>query len=470
MQMMTRIGCLLIIGMLTACSVSPNYERPKVSALDWRGDQTATEAVPEEWWRVYGDGQLDGLVDRGLQHNHSLKAALARIDQARADLKVAGASLLPSASLGASGAARTVLEDRGDSRQFSLTPQGGFATRDWIAGTTISYELDLFGKNRARQESFAALLKEEQYQYEALRLVLAAEIARTYFTVLTLSERKGIAEQLHENAQAVVGSLNADLATGRDVARQLAGQQAVVAERASAVAALSLAEAKARNALAVLVGDIPQDFDLESGAFVNVKIPPFAVLQPAQLLERRPDLMAAEAMLMAANADIGATKAALYPSINLGAGLAVAQPIIGSPSAITALIGSITAPLFEGGRLRGQLDKAKARKLELTELYIQAVLEAYGEAENGLAAVKWTGAQARHRANSVEARLQALKLAEQQFANGTISYRDLSRESDAYLKAKDNQLITVLAELSASVDLIKAMGGGWQKIDNKINN
>ncbi len=462
MKMMKRFGSLLIIGVLTACSVTPDYARSQISASDWRGDLTATEEVPQEWWRLYGDSQLDDLVSQGLQNNHSLKASLARIDQARADLKIAGASLLPSVSLSASGSKRAVLEDSGDSRPFTLTPQGGFATRDWIAGAAISYELDLFGKNRARQETYAALLNEEQYQYVALRLVLTAEIARTYFTALALAERRSIAEQLHENAQAVLESLNADLATGRDVARQFAGQRAVIAERATTVAAISLAEAKARNALAVLVGDTPQDFELERGALANVKMPPLAVLQPVQLLERRPDLMAAEAVLIAANADIGRAKAALYPSINLGAGLAAAQPIIGSPSAIAALIGSITAPLFEGGRLHGQLDKAEARKLELTELYIQSVLEAYGEAEDSLAAVKWIGVQAQHRAGGKQSRLQTLKIAEQQFANGTISYRDLSRESDAFLQAQDGQLMTTLAELGASVDLIKAMGGGWK--------
>ena len=462
MRMMTRFGYLLIIGILAACSVTPNYERPDVSASDWRSDPTNTEQIQQDWWRLYGDGQLDDLVSQGLQNNHSLKAALARIDQARADLKIAGASLLPSVSLGASGTERAVLEDSGNSRPFTVTPQGGFATRDWIAGATISYELDLFGKNKARQESYAALLNEKRYQYEALRLVLTVEIARTYFAVLALAERRSLAEQLLENARAVLESLNADLATGRDVSRQLAGQRAEIAERAAAISAISLAEARARNALAVLVGDIPQDFELESGALVNVKMPPLAVLQPVQLLERRPDLMAAEAMLIAANADIGATKAALYPSINLGAGLAAAQPIIGSPSAIAALIGSITAPLFEGGRLRGQLDKAEARKLELTELYIQAGLVAYGEAEDGLAAVKWIGLQARHRADSTKSRSQALKIAEQQFANGTISYRNLARESDAFLQAQDKQLMTRLAELSASVDLIKVMGGGWK--------
>ncbi len=463
MRMMTRFGCLLIVGVLTACSVTPNYERPDVSASDWRSDETATQEIQQEWWRLYGDGQLDNLVSQGLRNNHSLKAALARIDQARADLKIAGASLLPSVSLSASGAERAILEDSGDSRPFTVTPQGGFATRDWIAGATISYELDLFGKNGARQETRVALLNEKQYQYEALRLVLTTEIARTYFNAMAFAERRSLAEQLLENAQAVLESLNADLVTGRDVSRQIAGQRAVIADRSAAVAALSLAEAKTRNALAVLVGDIPQDFALEMGTLKNVTMPPLAVLQPIQLLERRPDLMAAEAMLIAANADIGATKAALYPSINLGAGLAAAQPIIGSPSSIAALIGSITAPLFEGGRLRGQLDKARARKLELTELYIQAVLVAYGEAEDGLAAVKWIGLQARHRADSTKSSSQAVKIAEQQFANGTISYRNLARESDAFLQAQDKQLMTRLAELSASVDLIKAMGGGWKK-------
>ena len=470
MKMMTRFGCLLIVGVMTACSVTPNYERPEVSASDWRSDPTATEEIQQEWWRLYGDGQLDDLVSQGLRNNHSLKAALARIDQARVDLKIAGASLLPLVSLSASGAERAVLEDSGDRRPFTVTPQGGFATRDWIAGATISYELDLFGKNRARQDSNAALLNEKQYQYAALRLVLTAEIARTYFTALALAERRSLAEQLLENAQAVFESLNADLATGRDVSRQLAGQKAIVTERQAAIAELSFAEATATNALAVLVGEAPQNFALDGTAVANVKMPPMAVLQPVQLLERRPDLMAAEAVLIAANADIGTTKAALYPSINLGAGLAAAQPIIGSPSAIAALIGSITAPLFEGGRLHGQLDKAESRKLELTELYIQAVLEAYGEVEDSLAAVKWIGLQARHRAEGTQSRLQALKIAEQQFANGTISYRDLSRESDAFLHAQDSQLMTMLAELSASVDLIKAMGGGWKQNNNENNN
>lgn len=447
--------------LLSACSLTPEYARPEVEAPAWRKQIASTEVVEEAWWNQYGDEQLVALIERGLANNHTLKASLARIEQARAELDIAGASLLPSAQAGASGAGRSVIADSADSRPFTVTPQGGFATRDWIAGATISYELDLFGKNRAGRAGRAALLDKAMFEADALQLVLSAEIARSYFLFLTLLEREAIATQKHQNASAALESMNAELATGGDQARQIAAQGAVVAERAAQIEAISLGRDVTRNALAVLVGVPPQSFEIDRKGLAALQFPKIATLQPVQLLERRPDLRAAEARLVAANADIGRAKAALYPTINLGAGLAAAQPIIGSPSAIAAFVGAITAPLFEGGRLRGQVDKAEAYKQEVTEQYFQSVLEAYREAENALAATKWLAQQSKSHSQAVKSRATALEISQQQFGNGMISYRDVLGDQDGLLDAQDEKLMTDLDRLSASVDLVKAMGGGW---------
>lgn len=462
MNISVHLKVVLVLVFLAACSMTPDYERPHADQSAWRGSLSANQSIDVDWWRLYGDAQLNRLVAQGLQNNHSLKASMARIDQARAALGIVGAALRPAISFNAQGAEHSVMVDSGDSRPYTLNRQGGFAARDWITGVTVSYELDLFGKNQARQAGGAALVDAARFESDAMKLVLAADIAKTYFAVIALEERKAIAEKRLLNAKAMLESLTADLAAGRDLAREIAAQRAVVAERKAAIASIALAEARAFNALAVLVGVAPQTFKIDAQSFADLSLPPMAVLQPAALLERRPDLMVAEARLKAANADIGAMKAALYPSINLGAGLAAAQPIIGSPSAIAAVIGAITAPIFEGGRVRSQVAMSEARKQELAELYLQQVLEAYRETENALAAVRWSGVKAQDQQESVRGHAQALQISNARFTNGTGSYRSVLQDSDALWRAKDEKLIIDLALISASIDLVKAMGGGWQ--------
>lgn len=270
----------IILPVLAACSVGSEYKRPEVNAPKWNGTEANAPHISSDWWKEYESEELTGLITTALEQNHDLQASLHRIAQARADLKIAGASLLPSAKIAGSASFQKEIVSSNDSREFRVTPQFSFATRDWIANAGISYELDLFGKNRAGIKAQAANVLEQEYASDALSLVIAGDVAYNYFKYLNLEKRKRIAQDNLDLSRSLLKTIEARFATGYGTSLDIADQRTIISNRKADLATVEKESTVTKNALAVLAGKPPQTFEIKGGDFNSIQIPPMAVLQP----------------------------------------------------------------------------------------------------------------------------------------------------------------------------------------------
>jgi multidrug efflux system outer membrane protein len=450
---MKKILFLLPLAILTSCALAPDYRRPaqEVPAA-WREAAAANETDLAAWWKKFQSPELAELQARARAQNLDLKAAADRVLQARANEKIASAALLPQAALSGSVSGT---QSRIAGRSLRHGTAGGVST-------DVSYDLDLFGANRAARDVAKAGVDSSVFDREALQLIVSAEVATTYATVLALKGRIAVAEQSRSDQKKTLTMLEARFAAGAVSALEVEQQKTAVATSDASIAALKTSLAAATDALAVLVGAPPQTFGVKADSLSTLSAPAIAPGQPSALLERRPDIAEAEANLVAANADIGVARAAFFPSLNLSANAGVAASQLADP-ATTALgiAAGLTAPLFRGGSLEGGLEKARARQSELAETYRKSVLIAFQETEDALAAVE--GAKERRAAytRAATAAQKAYDLAEQRFKAGGIDELTLLDSQRSLLSAKDSLVQANLDSVTAAVGLYKALGGGW---------
>lgn len=443
-----------VLILLSACSMTPDYHRPEAQTPAWRDAQSIKNAeVAADWWTSFESVELNELMERALVNNNNLQASLQRIEQARADLKIAGASLLPSADVTASYMS-------GSTQAMNITDMRNKGIPDYTADAGLSYELDLFGANRTKVDASKSRLKGTQYAHDALALVIMGDVAQNYFNVLSLKERRRIAQNNLEATHDLLEVAEARFQTGARTQLDITRQEMQVSKAGAVVTALEQELALAQNALAVLVGEPPQSFNVEAKSYKGLHIPNVAVVQPSDLLERRPDIKSMEASLKAANADIGAARAAFYPSVNIGPSLLfAANP---SASAFT-MAGSIFVPIFQGGRLEGKLDRVTARQKELAENYQQTVLVAFQEAENALTKVQKTLEREKALKQTAAKAHEAYDIAKNQYSLSVIEFQDVLDSQRMMLESEDQYERARYETLSARIELFKAMGGGWKE-------
>lgn len=442
--------------LLASCSFIPDFSRPDVEVPSrWKAEVASgeTSQIPAAWWTLYQDETLNNLMSEALTQNLDLRAGFERVNQARSTLRIAGATMLPSAaaSLGAERA-QTNPAIGSTSTDNSLT--GGLA---------ISYDLDLFGANRAKIEAARATLHGKQYEQESLKLVTLGEIAHAYFGVLTSRERVRLAEENLKNARETLRIVDVRVKTGLDSDLELSQQRVAVSGVEAALSSLKQRQAVYENALAVLLGRAPQSFDLATNKTISeFPVPKIAPIQPSDLLERRPDIHSVEQSLIAANANIGVARAAFFPAIALGGNASVAATAFGDPATtILALASSLTAPIFTGGALEGGLSNATSQQRELVEAYRKTVLVAFREAEDALASTKAADERETSLRTAMESAQRAYDISRKRYEVGTIDFQTLLITQASLLSAEDTYAQALEAKLTASVDLVKAMGGGW---------
>lgn len=447
---------LFSTALLSACSLVPDYTRPAVEVpARWKAELAADQsaAIPEQWWTLFQDETLNQLETDAATQNLDIRAGVERVNQARAALRIAGAELLPSASASL-GASRT----RTDAPLLDADTASSFP-----ASLAIAYDLDLFGANRSATEAARASLHAQEYQQAALKLVTQADLAEAYFNVLTARERVRIGEENLKNAREIEKIIQVRVETGLDSDLELAQQRGIVSTNEAALATLRQQEATYMNALAILLGRAPQTFELQQGKTIaDFTVPAVSADQPSVLLERRPDIHAAEQSLLAANANIGAARAAFFPSVSLGGTASVTATSFGDPAtSVLSLASTLTAPIFSGGSLEGGLERATAEQRELVETYRKTVLVAFREVEDALAATR--GAADRETALRVamENARKAYDISRKRYDVGTIDFQTLLDTQTSLLAAEDSYAQALDARLAASLDLIKALGGGW---------
>jgi multidrug efflux system outer membrane protein len=441
---------LLVACFAASCSLTPEYVRPDtpIPPAFTTGPSVAVPNIDPEWWRGFRSRTLNGLVSEANVDNTDIAAAMHRVAQARALYRIARSSLFPFIDATASAA------------RIRTNPRGApVTTRTRLsAGATVDYEVDIFGGNRAATASARADIASRQFDRERIELDIQAEVASTYIAFLLARERLRITEETIINFQDVLriteARFEAGATTTLDVSRQKSGLATARAARA-----VPLEDARnAENALAVLVGDAAGTLKVDGTGLGSLRVPKITPGQPAALLYRRPDIRRAEADLIAANADIGVARAALFPSLNLNLEAAITN----DPVTTTIAIGSsLLAPIFHGGRLRAGVELSEAQKAELVETYRKIVLVALQQVEDALVAVRSAQQRFTHLTIALQEARNSYSLSRTQYEAGSIDFQTLLDAQRTLFEAEDDLAIARFDRLVAVVELIRALGGGW---------
>jgi NodT family efflux transporter outer membrane factor (OMF) lipoprotein len=409
-----------------------------------------------DWWRGFGAPELDRLMEAAVTRGFDVAAAEARVRQADAQIRIAGAALLPAVSLGA---------QRG--RQRSVSSLGGGARLSTSNELSLgaSYEIDFWGRNRAAVEAARRTAEATRFDLGTVRITTEASVANTYFQFVGAQEQVSIAQANLAASERVLGVVRARIAAGTATGLELAQQETLVAQqRAQLPPLIQLAE-QSRLSLATLAGIVPDAVTATGNVFNRLAIPPVSPGLPSELLARRPDVQTAEQILAAANADIVVARAALLPSISLtgSAGFVstALRGLVSPANGIWSVAAGLTQPVFQGGALTGQLRLSEARAGELLAEYQRAIVAALVDAESSLVALQQTTEQVRLQAEAVATAERAFAIAEAQLRVGTIDLVALLTSQQSLFDARDTLVRARLARLQAAVGLFRALGGGW---------
>ncbi len=465
-----RAAALALAALIGGCAAGPDYQRPAVDMpVAWKVEApwrigTPDDAAPKgEWWRRYDEPALDALEQQALSASPTLAAATARLSQARAVVESASASLFPQANLGLRAARGKISAERPLSNYSS--PNFSTVQNDFAAVFTVNYEIDLAGRVQRTIEGARASAEQSAADFENTRLVLTADLATDYFSLREIDTEldvlsRSIALQ-RRSLDFATSRHDLGAASGLDVAQQ----QALLDATLTQVDVLQKQRDQFEHAIATLVATPAPLFTLPPRVGERLP-PPVPIGMPSDVLERRPDVAAAERAMAAANAQIGVASAAFYPSIMLAPGYGVESTSISSlfnaSSLLWSLGVSLVQPLFDAGRLQGNLDFARGGYDVTVANYRRVVLQAMQEAEDGitgLAALDRASAQA---ARAIESARRVLDLATSRYEGGVATYLDIITAQQALLN--NERLATQLAgqRLVTSVFLVKALGGGWE--------
>jgi NodT family efflux transporter outer membrane factor (OMF) lipoprotein len=452
---------ILFALFITGCSVGPAYRHPDPAAPNsWRTTQTVSPDWPSlEWWHAFNSSELDRLMTEAQQANDDLSSAAARIIEADAQARIAGAALLPTVDASA---------DVTRQRQRAVSSSSPATSTQYSAILSASYELDFWGKNRARRNAALALAAASRYDYATVGLTVMTSVATTYFRILELRERFGVARDNLASAQKILDGLHLEQTVGIANALDVAQQETTVAALSATVPAIEQQLEQSVDALAILLGQSPESLHdiAETSSLKDVWRPTIAPGLPSELLARRPDVAQAEAQLKSANANIVAARAAFFPSVDLtadGGGVSSALHTIANPvSRVFALTAGITQPIFAGGALTGQLDYSKGRYVELLADYHKAVISAFANVEDALIAVEQTAEQEQREQVAAEKASRAYDMAQTQLRAGTINILTVLNTESALFTARDALVQANFSHLQALVGLFNALGGGWR--------
>lgn len=451
---MAYVAAMLPLMLAGCAGLSEAYRRPDPNApAGWFGRPAAAdEAFPDrQWWSAFASPELDGLMRDAQSANHDLRAATARVEQARARARIAAAGLYPALTA-------NLAADRSKSG-------GNEASNSISLGAQASYELDLWGLNRETARSGEAALLASRFGQEVVRLSLAADLANDYFQLLSFNDRLRTAQDNLALARRLLALVEAQKTAGRVSALELARQRSQVASNEATIPPLRQQRQVVRDALAVLLARNPGDAPDPRGSLRGLELPAVTSGLPARLIERRPDVRQAEAELIAANADVNAARAAVLPSLTLAAGggwrAASVGALFGSGSGFASLAATLAGTIFDGGRKRGQVELASARRTELVETYLLAVRSSLRDVEDAFAGVDEFARQEAQQVAAAQHAREALRLAELRYKAGAVDFSTVLDAQRTLLSAESSVDQVRLARFTAHVGLYRALGGGW---------
>lgn len=445
-------------AVLTACAtqsvappprdVPPAFDNVAATSAQWPGQQ---------WYRDFGSEELNGFIDTAVQTNTDLAAARARVAQADARARQAGAAILPSVDATANGNYLAGHSSQGSGHEF-----------DWAVMLSASYEMDFWGKNRATAHSARLLAGASRAERDAVALTTLAGVANGYFQLLALRERLAVAEANRDAAKQLLEIVQARFDVQVASPIDLATQKAAFDVAQISITDLQQTELEARTALSILLGRPPERFDVKGQPLDSLHEPTVAAGLPSELLTRRPDVMLAETNLLAGNADLTAARAAMLPTISLTATGGVQNPALGAAVLTIPGVGpsfslgaNLVQPIFDHGRLKAQRDEVQAKNLELLSVYRASIIAALGDTENSLSAIQHLNQSRDYQIENVAQSERAFEGAKARYQAGSVDFLTLLEAQRTLYAARDQFIQYKLARLQALVSLCKALGGGF---------
>ncbi len=454
---------------LNGCTVGPNYHTPVMETPpaykevgDWKPAQPNDQNLGGDWWKIFQDPQLDALELQVDVSNQNLKAAEAQYQQARAILRYSRADYYPTVTAGPS-ASRTRTSAN---RPASNATFAGITYNDFVLPFNVSYEVDVWGRVRRTVESYREQAQASAADLATVNLSMHADLAVDYFLARSLDAEEQLLNSTVAQYEQALELIQSRFAGG--IASEVEVQQAdtqLETTRAEAID-VGVARAQYEHAVAILIGKPPAEFSLPPLPLVAPP-PPIPVSVPSELLERRPDIAAAERRVASANAQIGVAKAAYYPQINLGASGGFESgsitTLLQGPSGLWSIGLSAAETIFDAGRRRAASDQAIAAYDQTVANYRETVLTSFEQVEDNIAALRILEHEAQVQDKAVVAAQKYLELANTRYTGGVTSYLEVTTAETAALTDEVTAVNILGRRMVDAVSLVQALGGGWDR-------
>jgi len=459
---------LAVIGLLVSsagCILTKDLPDPALDIPDGYKAARLTrsqDAPPTlDWWRGFRSPELTTLMEEAQTVNLDIAAATARFVQADAQARIAGAALLPNLSGGGSES-----YSRTSGSSASGLTNGGREVVNYSASLSASYELDFWGKNRDAAQAAEEIAFANRFDRDVVALTTLTTVANAYFQVLAAQDRLRTAQSNIASATRILNAIKDRFKAGTGTDLDVAQQEAVLANQRALVPPLRQTLDQNINALATLVSRPPEALRVTGGSLNRIASPRITPGLPSELLTQRPDIRRQESQLASATANVGNARAQFFPSIQLtgqgGYQSSALSSLFQPHAAFFSMVGSLTQPIFDGGKILGNFEYTKARQDELLQIYRKTVVQAFADVDNALMSIRQTTEKLRLQRDVLAASRRAFELSEQQLRAGTADIVTVLNTQLTLFQAEDSLSQAQLARLLAIVSLYQALGGGWE--------
>ena len=448
-----------------SCNVAPKYEPPQVAlpphfktSGPWREAKPRDKESRGTWWRLFGDARLTALMQRAEANNPSLEAVMHQVDEARALARADRADLLPFVSSNSSAVRAH------DSGTIANRFAGGSTTTRIRTTLDLEFELDLWGKLRNQSAAADASAEAAEADYRSALLTLQGDLAVVYFTLRSQDAQIALLKRAIELRRKAVDLANARFKQGDTAQLDVAQAETELAEVESEAIGLEKSRSRLDHAIALLAGTTPSELSQSASPLVGAP-PGVPSSVPSDLLERRPDIAAAERLMAEENLRIGVARAAMFPSVKIGlyggGETSYIKKLADAASHVWGVGPDVQWPVFDGGKRRAETDAQRAKYLQSAASYRQTVLEAVRDVEDALSGISVLKRQLAKQNETVAGAQKTVELAEKRYAAGLVAYYEVLDAQRTLLRV-EQEATRINGELFLStVLLIKALGGGW---------
>jgi outer membrane protein, multidrug efflux system len=453
-------GCLDLIKPDLAIDIPGSYRAPHGPA------EAATPTL--DWWRSFRSRELTGLMEEAVAANLDIAVAIAQISQADAQVRIAGAPLLPTLDLNASDTASKASEQLAASSGGTSSAGRSLFSRQYATSLSASYVLDFWGKNRAALNAAIETSIAQRYNKEVVEITTLSSVANTYFQILDARDRLRIARRNLSDSSRILALIKQQFDVGTVSELNVAQQESLVEQVRATIPPLEQTLGQNTAALAVLIGKAPEHFNTRGPGLDGIAVPRVTPGLPSDLMNRRPDIRQAEEQLKSSGYSVESARAAFFPTIQLTGQLgfqsAALKSLFGPGAWFYTAAASLTQPIFDGGVLLGTFEQQKGLQVQNLQAYRKAILNGFSNVEQSLIAVEQTTAQELIQENVVKASRRAFMLSEEQMKQGTVNMVTLLQVEQTLFTAEDQLAQVRLARFQAIVGLFQALGGGWPPI------